>query len=225
MSTPDLSDVLITHGTRHHLYLTDRRGRVLRERDQYDSQYNWRKELSAKGLDFTKIDLAVSTVHECFTHEVAFLAYLNPAPGTSYARVEDGIHLLIEFEITDAPVPHDPLDLDCSIDEVAAWRSALQLHAPLAEKVATFVRQNCPDSGIQISFDLTGIFGANICAYIPLGAAEHAEAITNLMFDEMPELPTSNHEQLEALSRMRWRYDPDQIPPSALPGAACPIKH
>jgi hypothetical protein len=57
--------------------------------------------------------------------------------------------------------------------------------------------------------------GAYLNAHLPLNAAQHHRAISDIFAGMDATIPPSNHKLIEAAARLRWRYDPNDIPSAA----------
>ncbi|MFZ3584419.1 hypothetical protein ACOI1H_19980 [Loktanella sp. DJP18] len=134
------------------------------------------------------------------------------------------LHILLEGRLIDLALPQGDLNADIGDDLAHAWQKAITAHAPALLRAADdILTLSDPDAS-----DITVFFNASVHnrpaagILIPIHAMHLYDDVRNAAADGTPLRPSSAHEQLTALSRIRWHFDPRQIPIEAVPPGVAP---
>lgn len=144
-------------------------------------------------------------------------------PGTYVVqdRRDTVVKISVAMPIHPGIIPADKLTSDTQGEQAAAWGQFLRHFAPKLLQVATVLRDidDAAARDIEIYFDTSGYPTGTFCALIPLHAAHLFKRTVDAMSEINTRAGSSHHEQLLAISRVHWRYEPGFVPEQVLSGA------
>jgi hypothetical protein len=220
---PDITEIDLAYGSINHILLTTRNGDVIDEGCYPDRWHDWRIELTNCGLTRSMIQACFARAASHVKGPYAFLVYRDAAPGTSYERIEDGIHVMAIEMFAGHETPSSILSTLTSEQDLQDWRASLKANTPAVLRFARYVQSTCASDGVHAFFDMDEIRHGDLGFYLPMNALHHYQGLADCLASCCNAPPASNHDLIEATPRLRWRYDSAIIPAAALPGISAPL--
>lgn len=203
-------NVLVCKDAQRLTEITNRRGKV--EDFVSENAQEW-LEL---GVRYDDVDAVSDDLLEIWRDEVSCLVF---------DAKDNTVKIEVEAFLNEDHLPREWISDTTAGDGANLWRYGLGVHAPWIAHVCNSISaMNDPDApGIECIINLYQQRYASMRILMPLEASNLYEPVARLLFDHSLGMPPSAHEQMTALAALRWRYDPAEISPLALPGLHLPI--